>query len=287
MLSYMEQKEIITCYNSKGLYQKGIPFLFKEMFREVYQNRELIYRLFWRSFVSRYKNSLLSWGWIFFLPIMTMLTFLLLNMSGVLKIGDLKIPYPIYGLLSLSIWNLFSNGLTSATNSVMSLGDIISKINFSKAAMYFSSIGQVIVDFIIRMAMILVCYVLYLRLPNPHFFLFFLYTLPILLLTCGIGFFTSILQVIFKDTINFVTLSLSFLLFLIPIMYQAPNKGLLQRLNVYDPLYYLVSVPRDMMIFGKTDNMIQFIFSSIFALIFFLGGWLVFYLSETKLAERI
>lgn len=277
----------ITIYNSKSFYSRGILNILKDMVDELISNRELIYRLFWRNYVSRYKNSLLSWGWIFFMPLMTMLTFLLLNMSGVLKIGSLDVPYPIYGLFSLSIWNLFSNGLPSVTTSILSLGDLIGKINFSKAAIYFASYGQVIVDFFIRMVMISICFFIYARWPSWHVLFLPLYIVPIILLTIGVGFYTSIFQVIFKDTINFVNLTLSFLLFLIPIMYQTPVKGLLHVLNIYNPLYYLVCVPRDLIIFGRTDSLIPFLLSSLFAFIFFIFGWFFFYLSETKLAERI
>lgn len=279
------KKEVI--YSCRSLYEKGILKIFLSMFRDLFNCRELIYRLFWRNFVSRYKQSLLSWGWIFLMPFVTMSTFLALNVSGVLKIGDLNAPYPIYGLMSVSIWNLFSNGLPTVTTSLSSAQDIIGKINFPKESLIFSSIFQVIIDFLIRMILIFIVFILYLRLPSIYMLIFPILLIPLLLFVTGLGFLTSILQVIFKDTQHFINLFLSLFLFLMPIMYSMPAKGLLYVVNKYNPIYFLIAVPRDLMIFGKTSDIVPFIFSSISAFTIFMLGWFVFYLSQSKLAERL
>lgn len=274
-------------YNSRSLYKKGIFAIFILMFRDAYRSRELIYRLFWRNFVSRYKQSLLSWGWIFLMPFITMGTFLALNVSGVLKIGELNVPYPIYGLVGVSLWNLFSNGLPTVTTSLTSAENIIGKINFSKETLVFASVFQVIVDFFVRMILIALVYALYLKLPPVTILFFPLYILPLILLVVGLGFFSSIFQVIFKDTQHFINLGLSLFLFLMPIMYTFPTRGLLYFLNRYNFIYFLISVPRDLMISGSTKDFQQFFYSSIIAIFFFFSGWFIFYLSESKLAERI
>lgn len=278
---------MIKVYSPKSLYEKGITNIFVNMLDDFRNNFELIYRLFWRNFVSRYKQSLLSWGWIFFMPVITMSTFLALNISGVLKIGDLKIPYPIFGLFSVSLWNIFSNGLPNATISLTAMGDLIGKINFPKTVLVFASMGQAIVDFFIRMGLVLIIYIVYGKLPNIWFILLPFLLIPLVLLTLGVGFVASIFQVIFKDTINFVNLFLSLFLFLIPIMYIFPSKSFLSELNKYNPIYYLLIVPRDLVMFERTNEMLGFAISSLIAFLIFFIGWFIFYLSETKLAERI
>jgi ABC-type polysaccharide/polyol phosphate export permease len=277
----------ITIYSARSLYEKGLLKIFVSMIRDFTGNFELIYRLFWRNFVIRYKQSLLSWGWIFFMPFITMSTFLALNVSGVLMIGDLKVPYPIFGLLSVSLWNIFSNGLPNATTSLTSMGDLIGKINFPKTVLVFASMGQAIIDLFIRLGLVLIIYAIYGKFPNVYFLLLPFLLFPLVLLTLGFGFITSILQVIFKDTINFINLFLSLFLFLIPIMYMFPSKSFLSELNKFNPIYYLLIVPRDMVIFGKVNDLFGFAISSLFAVFVFFISWFVFYLSETKLAERI
>jgi len=111
--------------------------------------------------------------------------------------------------------------------------------------------------------------------------------LPMMMMVLGLGFITAIFQVVFKDTQHFINLGLSFFLFLMPIMYTFPSKGLLYEFNKYNPLYFLVAVPRDLVIFGKTNDLIPYLISSVLAFLAFMIGWLIFKISELKLAERI
>lgn len=251
------------------------------------KSRELVWRLFLRDFTSRHKQSLLGWLWIVLMPLATMGTFLLLNMSGIIKIGRIDVPYPIFGLVSFSIWNIFSNGLAMTTNSVTGAGGLVQKINFSKDSLVFASFGQVVIDFLIRVVLTLGIFLLYGRVPPATFLLFPIVLLPLVLLTLGMGMVTSLLQAISKDIVSFVNLGTGFLLLLMPVMYSAEQVGILGKLNAINPLYYLVIVPRDIMLYGEVRHLAGFVLSGILGLIVFVFGWIFFYLSQTKLAERI
>ncbi len=282
-----EQKDLITIYNANILYTKSITEIYKKIFKDFWRNRELIYRLLLRNFSDKYRQSFLGWGWVFLMPIFTMGTFLALNISGVLSIGKLNVPYPIWGLLGFNIWNLFSNGLPSLTLSISILGNVVSKINVSKSAIVAAALAQVLVDFGIRMAFVLIVFLIYFRLPAYLFLLTPFLVLPLVIFVFGLGLIFSVLQVIFKDVINFVNLGLSMALFLTPVMYDLPKKGLIRDVNLYNPIYYMVSVPRDLIIFGSSSDLFPFFLSSIFSLIFMLTGMLFFYFTENKLSERI
>lgn len=280
-------EEKISYYSPNSLYSKGLFFLFKEMFVNLGKSRELIWNLIIRNFSDKYRKSLLGWGWVFLMPIVTMAAFLTLNISGVLRIGQLSVPYPIWGLISFSIWNLFSNGLAAVTPSLIIAENLIAKINFPKDTIIFASIGQIIIDFLIRMLLVLVVFGLYLRFPNWQFFLLPLLVLPTILLVTGLGFITSIMQIVFRDTVNFINVGLSLLLFLIPVMYDLPRAGLLFKINKFNPLFYLIAVPREVIFEGKSDFILAYFISSLISVFIFLAGWLLFHLTESKLAERI
>ncbi|MEK6712910.1 MAG: ABC transporter permease [Nitrospirota bacterium] len=265
----------------------GIKNIIGMMFSDFRKGKELVWRLFLRDFTSRHKQSILGWLWIVLMPLMTMGTFLLLNMSGIIKIGRIDIPYPIFGLVSFSIWNIFSNGLVTTTNSVTGAGGLVQKINFSKDSLVFASFGQVVIDFLIRMGLTFGIFLLYRKMPPLNFFLFPVVLLPLAFLTLGVGMITSLLQAISKDIVSFVNLGTGFLLLLMPIMYSADQAGVLGKLNSVNPLYYLVIVPRDIMLYGEVRHLTGFILSGILGFFVFIFGWMFFYLSQTKLAERI
>ena len=78
-----------------------------------------------------------------------------------------------------------------------------------------------------------------------------------------------------------------FLLFITPVFYAPPTEGFLATLTTYNPLYYLISVPRDLLLFGTTGEGLGFMITSMIAPILFLICWIVFHLAGFRIAERI
>ena len=75
-----------------------------EMFRELAGSRELIWRLFIRDFLAKHKQTILGVLWAIIMPLLMVGTFIFLNRTGVLNIGKTDVPYPVFALLGLSIW---------------------------------------------------------------------------------------------------------------------------------------------------------------------------------------
>lgn len=281
------KKTEVKVYSPNNIYQKGLLSIFKGMLVNIFEARELIWQLFLRNLKAKYKQSLLGWTWLFLMPMVTMGTFLLLNISGVIRIGEIPVPYPIFGLLGFSLWQLFSNGWSVLTRSVVAAGVLVTQINFPKEALIFSAIGQAIVDFLIRLVLVLIVYLLYGLTPSIWILLFPLYMMPIFFLTLGFGFLTSFLNVVTRDVQNFLDVGIGFLLFLMPIMYTMPEKGFLAQVNKYNPVFFLIDVPREIIISGTFSYPLEFFLSSLLALAVFLIGWFMFYVTQAKLAERI
>ena len=151
----------------------------------------------------------------------------------------------------------------------------------------FASFGQVVIDFFNTYGIDFRNIFIVQEDAPSEFFLFPVVLLPLAFLTLGVGMITSLLQAISKDIVSFVNLGTGFLLLLMPIMYSADQAGVLGKLNSVNPLYYLVIVPRDIMLYGEVRHLTGFILSGILGFFVFIFGWMFFYLSQTKLAERI
>jgi len=257
------------------------------MVLELINSKELIWQLFLRDFKTRYKQSLLGFFWILLIPLMAIVTFLLLGNSGILDISDIPVPYPIYGLLGISLWQIFSGGLMATTSSISSAASFITKINFFKGALVVSSLGQVLIDFIARMTLLIIIYILYGIIPNPSFLLFPFLVIPLVLLTLGLGFITSLLNTIIKDIYNLINIILGFLLFLMPIMYTPGENNFIIQINKYNPVYYLIKTPRDIIILGSSNTINEYLISSLISLIIFLLGWIIFDRAQSKIAEAV
>lgn len=277
----------ISVYLPDNSLRKGYFFIFKEIFNEIKDNKWLTYQLFKRDFFAIYKQSFIGFFWAIIVPLVSVGTFILLNRSGIFSIGKISMPYPIYAILGLAFWQLFAAGIVAGSNSLVKAGGMITKINFSKKSLVIASMGQAIISFIIQIVFVLVLFAAYKVSPNIKILLIPVLLLPVLLFTIGIGFILALLNGIFRDISNILSILITFLMFLTPILYVKPKSGLLMHITNYNPLYYLVAAPRDIIISGSSPAMHGFLISTFFSVFIFIFCIVAFHLTETRVAERI
>lgn len=279
-------KNIVT-YEPNNSIKKGYFSIFNEIFSELRTNRWLTYQLFKRDLFAIYKQSFIGFFWVFIIPIISVGTFIILNRAGIFIIGDINVPYPIYAILGLAFWQLFSTGLVASSNSLVKAGPMITKINFSKKSLVFASTGQSIVSFLIQFILVIILFIFYGFKPNIMILLIPLFIIPLFLFTLGFGFILSLLNGIMRDIGNILAILMTFLMFLTPILYAKPTTGFLALITNYNPIYYLISVPRELILMGTISQWRGYIVSSIISLIVFIVCLVVFHLTETRITERI
>jgi homopolymeric O-antigen transport system permease protein len=279
--------ENITTYEPEDRFKQGYLITVGEILREISQNRWLIFQLFKRDLATLYKQSLIGVLWVFIIPIVTVGTFIVLNRSGVFNIGAVGVPYAIYAILGVAFWQLFSAGLVASSNSLAKAGPMITRVNFSKKSLVIASTGQALVSFAIQFSLLLPLFVFYSYMPSAAILLVPLLIVPLLVLTLGLGFFLSLLSGVLLDISLTLSLFLTFLLFLTPILYAKPATGAIATLATYNPIYYLISVPRDLVLTGSTSSWVGFIIAAAISLIVFIACLLAFHLAEIRVAERM
>src|SRR3990167_8286555 len=100
----MTEKSIVKVYEPDAQIKMGYLSLWREMVKEMISSRELIWRLFLRDFMAKYKQAILGILWAIIMPLTMIGVFVFLNRSGVFNIAETGVPYPIFALLGLSIW---------------------------------------------------------------------------------------------------------------------------------------------------------------------------------------
>ncbi len=280
-------KEIITIYEPDNSLKKGYLSIFYQIFIELKQNRWLTYQLFKRDFLSAYKQSFIGILWAMILPLVSIGIFIVLNRSGVLNIGDIGAPYSIYALLGIAFWQFFSNGLVACSNSLVNAGPMILKINFSKKSLVIAAAAKAIVPFIIQITIVSVLFVGYGMTPSIAGLLIPVFMIPLILFTIGLGLFASLVNGVIRDFGNIISILLTFMMFFTPVLYGKPRIGVLATLTKYNPLYYLVSVPRNLVLKGVILEWEGFLIVCLISVILFLGCLYAFHLTETRVAERI
>src|SRR4029079_15225626 len=99
-------------------YEIKPPNKFSLGFKELWLYKELFYFFTWRDVKVKYKQAALGFIWAILQPLAMMFIFTLIFKKG-LNVGSDGIPYPIFALSGLLIWNIFSNGLLNSSNSMV------------------------------------------------------------------------------------------------------------------------------------------------------------------------
>jgi len=261
--------------------------IWRQMFRELTQSRELIWRLFLRDLSGRYRQSVFGYLWAV-LPVIVMVTaFTYLNRTRILPVGQTDLPYPAYVLLGMTVWQLFSTGLIRTTHSLANARAIILKINFSREALLIAAFGESILNFLIRLVLVVIVFSWLCVVPAwtvvwVPFILIFLS-----LLSVGLGFFLSIANAVFRDIGTSLTLVLTFAMFLCPVVYPAPTQWPKVLINYLNPVSPYVIAVQDLVSKGHLSQPIPLIGACIFSVVVFLLGWRFFHLAISRIAERL
>jgi len=123
--------------------------------KELWRYRELFYFFTWRDVKLRYKQTMLGFAWAVLQPLV-MMAILTFFFGSRLKDIPNDIPYPVYVLSGLVIWNLFSTGLTGAAQSMVNNALIINKIYFPRLVIPVAAVLVSLFDFIIAFVLLIV-----------------------------------------------------------------------------------------------------------------------------------
>jgi len=178
-------------------------------------------------------------------------------------------------------------GVIASTQSLVVGGSLLTKVNFPRESLVFASYATVAVPFAIQFVAALVLMVAFSVPLHWGSLLALPAAVPLVCLAVAAGLFLSLLNGLFRDVGAALPSVMQFLLFLTPVMYAKPASGLAATLATYNPLYYLVVVPRDLLLFGTTEILSGYAICSVLAVGLLALAWELFHLTETRLAERI
>jgi len=166
--------------------------------RQLWRSRELLYFLTWREIKVRYKQTVLGAAWALIQPVLTMLVFSVF-FGKLAKVPSDQIPYPLFCLAALVIWNLFSNGLVQSSNSLVESSNLISKVFFPRITLPLSSVLAGLVDFAVSFAFLIVMMVVYHRAPSMQCIYLPFFVFLALCNAVGAGLWLSALNIQYRD----------------------------------------------------------------------------------------
>jgi lipopolysaccharide transport system permease protein len=275
-------------YRPNQRHELGFFSTWRIMFANIIQSRELIWQLFKRDFFAAYKKSFIGITWIFISPLVGIASWVFLNTTGMLRPGNVGIPYPLYVLLGTTMWGLFMGFYRSASTTLSSGQAMVLQVNYPHEALLFKQTAQHLANFFITFAFNIAVFLAFKVVPSWKIFLFPMVILPMFFLAAALGLIVSMISVVAIDISKAITMGMSLMMYATPLIYSdnVPNP-LVQTIIKWNPLTYLVCSARDIIIYGRLYDVQGYTVCSFFSLLFFLISWRLFYISEDKIIERM
>ncbi len=187
-------------------------------FSELWSYRELLYFFVWRDVKIRYKQTGLGVAWAVIQPLFTMVIFSVI-FGGFAQIPSEGIPYPLFTLAALLPWQLFSEGLTRSTLSMVSNAPIMTKVYFPRLIMPIAGILSPIVDFLVAIGILVLMMAYYGFVPTANVVFLPAFILLALATSLGVGLWLSALNVQYRDFQYTVPFLIQVWLYASPVVY--------------------------------------------------------------------
>lgn len=190
--------------------------------RDLWIYRELVFFMIWRDIKVRYKQTALGAAWAVLQPVLTMLVFNFLFGNIAKMETDGGIPYPIFSYTALLPWGLFATALNSASRSLTSNQNMITKTYFPRLVLPMASVLGGLLDFAIAFVVLIGLMFYYGITPGIHA----LWALPLFILlsivtALGVALWLSAINVQYRDVGYALPFLSQFWMFVTPIAYSS------------------------------------------------------------------
>lgn len=248
---------------------------------ELYQNRELIWKLSKNDFKSKYAGSYMGIVWAFVQPVVTVLVYWFVftiggrSPSG----GSGTYPFVLWLIVGIVPWFFFSDALGQGTSALLSYQFLVKKVVFKISILPIIKIISALFIHIFLVAVTLILLILNGWYPNLYWIQIFYFTFCTFMLVLGMSYITCSIVVFFRDLGQIISIALQVGVWITPIMWNLNSLSRpMQMLFKLNPVYYVVDGYRmallDRMWFWQHFYSTAYFW--IFTVVTFLIGALVF-----------
>jgi lipopolysaccharide transport system permease protein len=251
----------------------------------IWTRRSFVWLLATTDLKLRYKNSVLGFLWNFLEPLLMLGVFYVVFTS--LFKNQIQY-YPLYLLLGLILWYMFSRSTNMGMNSLIGRAGLLQKVYFRRELLVISSVLTTFLMLIFELGVFFVFMVIFGVLPPVVGLLFPLVLVNLFALSVGLSLLLSSLNVYFRDIQHVWTVVIQAGFFVTPLFYEFKVlPPILQNVLQFNPLVGIIEVSRALLIHREMPaiEIILFMILTTTAILFL--GYAVFRRLDRKLVENL
>ena len=255
--------------------------------RDLVQYRDLLLTLTIHRIKIRYKQSLLGIAWAVLQPLLLMVVYTVI-FSVVTKVPHGGAPYAVFVYAALLPWTFFSTSITTASTSLVSHNNLITKVYFPREILPLTYVLAALFDFAMASVVLAVLLAIY-HVPVTAGIVL---VLPLLVIAftfaLSLSLFLSAFQVRFRDIGIAMALIMQLWMFATPVVY--PLSVVPQRfLTLYslNPMAGVVENFRQIVLEHAGLNLPVLLPGLLVSLVLLPAAYLYFKTAEATMADVI
>lgn len=267
---------------------------FEFNFREIWRYRDLVILFVKRDFAAHYAQTVLGPVWHFIQPILTTLVFLLV-FGKIANIPTDGVNPILFYMAGITMWNYFSQCLTTISNTFIINANIFGKVYFPRIILPISVVMSNVIRFGIQFSLLLVTMII-LSIRGEDLGITWQYWIFIPFIVAamagcalGIGIMIASLTAKYRDFSVLLTFAIQLGMYATPIAYPMSHLmkskyGWVIELN---PLAPLVEAFRYCLFGRGTFSQGDLLYSFICSMVLVGGGYILFNRVEKKFMDTV
>lgn len=262
-------------------------------FKELWSYRDLLLSFVRRDFLLNYQQTILGPLWILFQPLMTLITYLLV-FGKLVGISTGTIPPVLFYFSGIVLWNFFNDSFGNTSNVFRDNSHLFGKVFFPRLIVPIASVSTQFMRFLVQFATLIILVATFVFFQDFSLNInVWLLTVPLSIVMIGMialgsGLIFSVLTAKYRDINNLVMLIVRLLMFFTPVIYPLSSIPEQYRWIVaINPLSALFEVFRIGLLGQGSITPFQLVYSTVFTLVVFFSGILIFNKQSDKLIDVI
>jgi len=273
------------------IYQKEnnlkIGKLLKASAKDFFGSHFLAKQLATRDIKSQYRQSYLGIIWAFITPISSAFVWIFLNATGTVNLSDTGVPYPVFVFSGTLIWSIITESINSPSSNTNAARGIMTKINFPKEALILTGIYKLLFNSSIKIGLLVVLIFAFGIGFHWSLLLFPFAILAAILFGTTIGLFITPISLIYNDIAKIISMGLSLLMYVTPVVYAIPKSGIMKTIMELNPFTALILTARDLALGSSPAYLGYFCWVFVISLSLFFIGLLFYRTSIPIIVERL
>ncbi len=255
------------------------------IFKRLYDYREMLKTSIKKDIGGKYKNSFLGVLWSFVNPLLQIIVYAII--FPLIMKSDIEY-YVVFMVCGLIPWNYFSTVINRTSFTMIENGNIIKKVYFPREILPISVVTSETVTFLISSILILLFTLGYGLGLTINIVFYPLILLVQYVLLIGISLIVSSVTVYFRDLQHFIGVLLQLFFYATPIVYAVDTiPENFRWILKYNPMTYIIEGYRDIFWGQTAPDISTLLIVLAIGIVLCILGYLIFNKLQKKFAEEL